>query len=63
MDGQLAQTISQINSIQFYNDLENIKLNRDTRRQLLHYLQQYVALHIHDFGEMKSVIVLQEVLS
>ncbi len=62
MDGQLAQTISQINSIQFYNDLEDLKLNRNIRRQLLHYLQQYVALHIHDFGEMRSVMVLQEVL-
>jgi len=62
IDGQLAKTISEINSIQFYNDLENIKLNREIRRQLLHYLQQYVALHIHDFGEMRSVAVLQEVL-
>ncbi|MBC7587522.1 MAG: DNA repair protein RecO [Chitinophagaceae bacterium] len=62
MEGSLAQVISQINGIGFYNDLENIKLNRDTRRQLLHYLQQYIALHIHDFGEMRSVKVLQEVL-
>lgn len=63
IEGQLAKTISQINSIQFYNDLENIKLNQEIRRQLLQYLQQYIALHIHDFGEMKSLAVLQEVLS
>ncbi len=63
IDGILAQTISQINSINFYNDLDAIKLNREIRRQLLHYLQQYVALHINDFGEMKSLAVLQEVLA
>jgi DNA repair protein RecO (recombination protein O) len=62
VDGKLAETISQINSIQFYNDLDNIKLNREIRRQLLQHLQQYIALHVHDFGEMRSVMVLQEVL-
>jgi len=25
------------------------------------YLQQYIALHIQDFGEMKSMIVLHEI--
>jgi DNA repair protein RecO (recombination protein O) len=63
IDGMLAQTISQINSINFYNDLEAIKLNKEKRRQLLHYLQQYVALHINEFGEMKSIEILQTVLA
>jgi DNA repair protein RecO (recombination protein O) len=61
IEGTLAETISKINHIQFYNDLENIKLNRDIRRSLLMYLQQYIALHIQDFGEMKSMIVLHEI--
>jgi DNA repair protein RecO (recombination protein O) len=61
IEGTLAETISKINHIQFYNDLENIKLNRDIRRNLLMYLQQYIALHIQDFGEMKSMIVLHEI--
>ena len=61
-DGYEAEVLSQISNITFYNDLEQIKLNRDTRRKLLQYLQQYVALHIHDFGEMKSLQILQEVL-
>ena len=58
-----AQAISTILSITFYNDLENIKLNRTTRRILLQHLQQYIALHIADFGEMRSLTVLQEVLN
>lgn len=63
IDGEMAKTVSQINSIQFYNELDNFKLNRDIRRQLLQYMQQYFALHIHDFGEIRSMVVLQEILS
>lgn len=61
--GENAQSISTILSINFYNDLENIKLSRNTRRTLLQYLQQYIALHINDFGELRSFTVLQEVLN
>jgi DNA repair protein RecO (recombination protein O) len=63
IEGTLSQTISQINAIQFYNELDNIKLNREVRRQLLQYMQQYFALHINDFGEIRSMVVLQEILS
>jgi len=63
VDGTLAQQLSRIHHIDFYNDLENIQLNRDTRRTLLQYMQQYFALHVHDFGELRSMTVLQEVLS
>ncbi len=58
----LAQSTSLINNIMFYNDLENIHLNRNTRRSLLQAYQQFFALHIQDFGELKSLRVLQEVL-
>ena len=61
--GELSQVISKINSINFYQDLESIQLSRNTRRQLIEALQQYIALHISDFGEMRSLAVLQEVLS
>lgn len=60
--GEVAQIISSINSIYFYQDLENIALNRNMRRQLLEVLQQYIALHITDFGEIRSLSILQEVL-
>lgn len=57
-----AKSTSLVNNIMFYNDLENITLNRNTRRSLLQAYQQYFALHIQDFGELKSLRVLQEVL-
>ncbi len=62
IEGRLAETTSQFLSIQFYNDLENIQLNRQVRRELLQAYQIYLSLHIADFGEMKSLGILQEVL-
>ncbi len=63
IDGVLAQTTSRLADIRFYNDLENIQLTRTVRRELLMAYQTYLSLHIHDFGEMKSLAILQEVLS
>lgn len=60
---EAAVITSQILTIKNYNELENIFLNRNIRRELLLAYQQYIALHITDFGEMRSLPVLQEVLS
>jgi len=57
-----AKTISQLNNISNYKELENLQLNRDFRKQLLQSLQQYFSLHIQDFGGIKSLNVMQEVL-
>lgn len=54
---------SQLMELQFYNDLENFKLNRTTRRNLLESYQTFMALHIADFGELKTLSILQEILS
>mgnify|MGYP000222784070 FL=1 len=62
-EGIYAKAIADVNNISFYNDLEHIKLNRDIRRVVLQHLQLYISLHINDFGEMRSLSVLQEVLS
>ena len=61
--GDLAQTTSSINNINFYTDLEHLQLNRNIRRQLLDAYSQYFALHIEGFGELRSLKVLKEVLS
>ncbi len=62
ISGDLARITSSITGIMFYNDLETIQLNRLTRRQLMQAYQQFMALHIQDFGEMRSLPILQEVL-
>lgn len=62
IEGEQAQITSQLLRIMQPHELDEIKLNRVTRRELLLRYQDYYALHIHDFGEMKTMMVLQEVL-
>ena len=62
ISGFMAETVSKIQRIQLYNELENIKLNRQMRRQILDALLQYISLHITDFKNLKSLPVLKELL-
>ena len=61
--GFIAEIISKLQHIKFYNDLENIKLNRQIRTQILTALLHYISFHITDFKELKSLPVLKEVLN
>ncbi|BAV09932.1 DNA replication and repair protein RecO [Filimonas lacunae] len=63
VSGETAAFASRINSIQFYNDLEDIHMSRFHRRDLLENLQHYIALHVTDFGTLRSLEILQEVLA
>lgn len=63
VDDDRAKITSQINEIKFYADIEKIYLNKNMRRELLQTYQQYIRLHIDDFGEMRSLKILQEILS
>ncbi len=45
------------------NELQNLQLNKKTRRLLIDYFNQYFALHISNFIELKTVEVLKEVLA
>ncbi len=62
VSGMEAEIISKIQHIQFYNELENFRLNRQTRQQILNALLQYFSFHITDFKTLKSLPVLQELL-
>jgi DNA repair protein RecO (recombination protein O) len=53
---------SQLLKVMQPHELTQIKLNRETRRILLQAYQTYYALHIQDFGVMKTLPVLQEIL-
>ena len=44
------------------HELEQLKLNHHKRRYLLQKYLEYYALHIPEFGQMKTLPVLQEVL-
>ena len=60
--GEKAAITSQLLRVMQPPELDDLKLNQATRRALLLHYQDYYALHIHDFGQMKTLQVLQEVL-
>jgi len=61
IEGELAQITSQLLKVMQPDELIQFKLHHDTRRKLLLYYQAYYALHIPDFGVMRTLEVLQEV--
>lgn len=63
LEGALASATSQLLSINFYNDLENLHFSRSVRKTLILAYQNYIALHINDFGQIKSLPILQEIFS
>jgi DNA repair protein RecO (recombination protein O) len=62
LEGKQAEVTSEILKIMQPEELDQIKLNHDFRRQLLLAYETYYALHIQDFGTMKTTPVLKEVL-
>ena len=60
-ENEMARATSQLLGLNFYNDLENIHLSRHTRHELLMIFQNYIAIHVHDFGEIKTLPVLQQI--
>ena len=62
IDGDEATITSQLLKVMQPYELEDIKLHHDIRRKLLLQYQDYYALHIHDFGQMKTLMILHEVL-
>ncbi|MEO6730523.1 MAG: DNA repair protein RecO [Ferruginibacter sp.] len=62
LEGEYAQITSQLLRVMQPAELSQFKLHHDTRRRLLLYYQDYYGLHIPDFGLMKTLAVLHEVL-
>jgi DNA repair protein RecO (recombination protein O) len=63
IDGEYAQLTAQLLKAIHPQELEQFQLNREIRRKLLISYQDYYALHISDFGQMKTLPILQEVLA
>lgn len=58
-----AAITSQLLKVMQPEELEDIRLNHVFRRNLLYAYETYYALHIPDFGTMKSLPVLKEILN
>jgi DNA repair protein RecO (recombination protein O) len=63
LDEQYGEVISDMLKVMQPAELAQIRLNQETRRVLLHALETFYALHIQDFGTMKTLPVLEAVLS
>ena len=63
MQGENAMITAELLRIMQLHELEQLKLSSLKRRELLLKYQDYYALHIQDFGQLKTLQVLHEVLS
>ena len=62
MEGENASLTAELLRIMLPVELDDIKMNHLKRRELLAKYMEYYSLHIHDFGTMKTLQVMQEVL-
>ena len=62
LEGKQAEVSSELLKMMQPQELEQIKLNHEFRRQLLFAYESYYRLHIQDFGTMKTLPVLGAVL-
>jgi DNA repair protein RecO (recombination protein O) len=58
-----ASAVSHILKIMQPAELEQVVLNQETRRRITFAVEEYFALHVPDFGVMKTLPVLREVMS
>lgn len=62
LEGEYSFISSQILKTMQPSELEQLKLNKEKRRILLHAYQNFYALHIQEFNTMKTLPVLQTIL-
>lgn len=63
LEEKQAAVTSELLRVRQPSELEEIKLNHDFRRNLLFAYEAYYAFHIQDFGKMKTLPVLKELLN
>ena len=63
LEDRQAFITSQLLKVQQTKELEDIKLNHEFRRNLLFTYEVYYKLHVQDFGTMRTLPVLKEILS
>ncbi len=63
LDDKQAFITSQLLKVLQPDELKDIKLNHEFRRNLLFTYEVYYKLHVQDFGNMRTLPVLKEILS
>jgi len=62
-EGKAVESLKDLLKVRLPHELSEISLTSTVRRELLQILEQYYALHIPEFGKMRSTSILQEVLA
>jgi len=62
LEDEFSEVTSHLLKVMQPSELSQIKLKRETRRILLHAYETFYALHIQDFGTLKTLPVLEAVL-
>ena len=62
MEGEMARLTAELLKVMQPSELEEIKLNRNIRRQLLQKYQEFYTLHIPELTNENLLRILQEVL-
>lgn len=62
LDTGLSEITAHLLKVMQPEELTDLKLQVGTRRSLLQYFETYYALHVPEFGHLRSLPVLQEVL-
>lgn len=57
-----AAAVSEILKMMQPAELEQVPLNREMRRRILHGLEQYYAFHLPEFGALRTLPVLREIM-
>jgi DNA repair protein RecO (recombination protein O) len=63
LEGALSHITAELLRVQQPAELREIALNQEVRRILLQAYRSFYALHVPDFGEMRTLAVLQTVLA
>lgn len=63
LEGKEAAVTSRLLKVMQPGELNDIRLDHHFRRNLLQRYEDYYRLHIQDFGKLKSLPVLREILS
>jgi len=63
LEDKQAAITSQILKTQRPAELESMKLNHEFRRNLLYAYERYYALHLPEFGTLRTLPVLREILN
>jgi DNA repair protein RecO (recombination protein O) len=62
LDSMLSGVTAHLLKVMQPSELEELKLSVATRRTLLQFYETYYSLHVPEFGHLRSLPVLQEVL-